>query len=1099
MPFASGWWTACKESQMANATLLRDEIDILYSMSNKLTQASTPAEWLEAVSDYARDIGAVSGVLFYLHTDASGEAETLEIAAQWSKGRRRRWPNGSQFPIDRTRSFMHHWLTSPDRPLVVTDLHTAEAIDPKTRDYFEQTGVRSLVTLPLHHSGQWVGLLIFSWREVTVFDERDLRIFTATIQQAAPVIASVRLSDQIRERARRAERLLQINTALSQATNEAQIVGAVALYADQHAPDLILLSYVIPDSDGRPAQVLNVAQWESDGGEDRPLRMGRPISIANFALSDRWTARPDEPMLVADSIADERVDPFARELLHLHGLRAVALLPLYSYGRWQGLLSLGWHEPHTFTDEEISIYQALLQTLPSVVASRRAYLDAQEARAERELLYRASRGINAARTYQEVVDALVQLEMSALSIALWAWEGFDFASARHLELLAQEHTSQLLPGTRLTLDELPAPRVLDPLQPMAVEDTRDPSQVDSVTAQTVERSGYRSFLAVPLCLEERTIGVLSFQSQQPRRYTEREKRMAAAIGELVTAAVERIRFREASERARSQAELLATVNAALSQARHEQAILDAVAQAVEPYGVALSMLAYSNATEDAPPTEVQTVALRVYGEGQDTRALPLATQSLTDSPLLELALARPHEPIFVEDVTRKGRSVGRGLAVFAQKLAWSALIAVPLKAGDLWHGMLVLVWDAPQTFAEDLRGLVHAIHPTLASVVTSRRAYLAQKEAHLEAAQRVLELETVAKISAAATSILDLERLLSTITELARASFTSYHLDIYLRNDEVNAFVRVSTDDGPPARIAANDPRAMVARAARIRQGVMVNDASIVPEGVLSPGMQGARSEMAVPMIAAKQIVGVLVVQSAEPERFSAGDIRVMSTLADLIAVAVENARLYRTAQELAALEERNRLARELHDSVSQALYGIALGARTAQKLLDRDPTKLAEPLDYVLSLAEAGLSEMRALIFELRPELLENDGLQAALAAQVTSMQARHQIEVDAELCDEPDVSIAMKEALYRIAREALHNTVKHARASRAKVRMDCLPDGIVLELADNGVGFDPSGAFPGHLGLKSMRERAQAVGASFTLESAPGEGTRIVVEVHV
>jgi signal transduction histidine kinase len=224
-----------------------------------------------------------------------------------------------------------------------------------------------------------------------------------------------------------------------------------------------------------------------------------------------------------------------------------------------------------------------------------------------------------------------------------------------------------------------------------------------------------------------------------------------------------------------------------------------------------------------------------------------------------------------------------------------------------------------------------------------------------------------------------------------------------------------------------------------------------------------------------------------------------MSTLADLIAVAVENARLYRTAQELAALEERNRLARELHDSVSQALYGIALGARTAQKLLERDPTKLAEPLDYVLSLAEAGLSEMRALIFELRPELLENDGLQAALAAQVTSMQARHQIEVDAELCDEPDVSIAMKEALYRIAREALHNTVKHARASRAKVRMDCLPDGIVLELADNGVGFDPSGAFPGHLGLKSMRERAQAVGASFTLESAPGEGTRIVVEVHV
>ena len=104
MPFASGWWTACKESQMANATLLRDEIDILYSMSNKLTQASTPAEWLEAVSDYARDIGAVSGVLFYLHTDASGEAETLEIAAQWSKRQAAPVVERHAVPIDRTRA-----------------------------------------------------------------------------------------------------------------------------------------------------------------------------------------------------------------------------------------------------------------------------------------------------------------------------------------------------------------------------------------------------------------------------------------------------------------------------------------------------------------------------------------------------------------------------------------------------------------------------------------------------------------------------------------------------------------------------------------------------------------------------------------------------------------------------------------------------------------------------------------------------------------------------------------------------------------------------------------------------------------------------------
>jgi signal transduction histidine kinase len=120
-------------------------------------------------------------------------------------------------------------------------------------------------------------------------------------------------------------------------------------------------------------------------------------------------------------------------------------------------------------------------------------------------------------------------------------------------------------------------------------------------------------------------------------------------------------------------------------------------------------------------------------------------------------------------------------------------------------------------------------------------------------------------------------------------------------------------------------------------------------------------------------------------------------------------------------LEERQRLARELHDSVSQALYGIALGARTARKRLDSDPSNLAEPLDYVLTLAEAGLTEMRALIFELRPDSIETEGLVAALGRQVAATRARYGVAVNAELADEPEVPVATKEALYRIAQEAM------------------------------------------------------------------------------
>ncbi|HLI05869.1 MAG TPA: sensor histidine kinase [Ktedonobacteraceae bacterium] len=206
---------------------------------------------------------------------------------------------------------------------------------------------------------------------------------------------------------------------------------------------------------------------------------------------------------------------------------------------------------------------------------------------------------------------------------------------------------------------------------------------------------------------------------------------------------------------------------------------------------------------------------------------------------------------------------------------------------------------------------------------------------------------------------------------------------------------------------------------------------------------------------------------------------------------------LYEQAQELAALQERQRLARELHDSVSQALYGIGLGAHTAREAIESDPEQAKESIDYVLSLAEAGLAEMRALIFELRPESLASEGLVAALARQVAVLRARYGLTVDAELGSEPDISLEMKQMLYRVAQEALHNIIKHARASEVVLRIAKREDEITLEVRDNGRGFNPAASYLGHLGLRSMLERVAKPGGTLSIESAPGQGTRIRVRV--
>jgi PAS domain S-box-containing protein len=191
---------------------------------------------------------------------------------------------------------------------------------------------------------------------------------------------------------------------------------------------------------------------------------------------------------------------------------------------------------------------------------------------------------------------------------------------------------------------------------------------------------------------------------------------------------------------------------------------------------------------------------------------------------------------------------------------------------------------------------------------------------------------------------------------------------------------------------------------------------------------------------------------------------------------------------------ERRRLAHELQDAVVQAFYGIVLGASAARSLLERAPGTAAEPIEYVLSLAQAGLAETRTLIFGLCPEALATEGLVAALATQTAPLSARHGIEVHTDLCDEPELPFAIKEALYRIAQEALHNAWKHAQASRVDVRLIDQAGTIVLEVCDNGPGCDSMGSFPGHL---ELRARTTQIGGTLQIASAPGRGTCVRAEI--
>lgn len=393
--------------------------------------------------------------------------------------------------------------------------------------------------------------------------------------------------------------------------------------------------------------------------------------------------------------------------------------------------------------------------------------------------------------------------------------------------------------------------------------------------------------------------------------------------------------------------------------------------------------------------------------------------------------------------------------------------------------------------------------------ISERVRYFRELERRVE--QRTQELTTLLDISLSVASTLELQPLLRTILDQLKTVVDYTGAAIIARQGDALALLDYrGPAHGDDIEVLERSPEFQeVLRNFLSEQEVrVVADVRGDEPGAaafrraaglyLETEFAFVRSWMGLPLIVKEQVIGMLNIVHAEPGYFTERHVALATAVAEQAAVALENSRLYEQGKDLAALEERQRLARELHDSVSQALYGITLGARTARALLDRDPARAAEPLDYALSLAEAALAEMRALIFELRPESLANEGLIVALEKLATAARARHHIDVHMTLIAEPPISLEAKQALYRIAQEALQNVVRHAHATEVSVsvyRKDS--DELVMDIRDNGIGFDPSESFPGHLGLNSMRERVMRLGGIFTLESVPDQGTHLAASI--
>lgn len=715
------------------------------------------------------------------------------------------------------------------------------------------------------------------------------------------------------------------------------------------------------------------------------------------------------------------------------------------------------------------------------------------------VLLKLAEVINAAVTYQDVLEAVAPILPDCQGLYLNLWENFDYDKANYLEIIAAASITEPLDrriGHRFFKSEFPFFENSRNERLVVVEDIHSDARIDVTSRTNYEDLQTRAFIRVPFHRSGCYIGSLFFKYMYSRQFTPYERDLVQGIADMGLAAVERIRLLQETSAAIEEMSQLYQVSKAINQAATMPEVLAAIKQLF------------------ADPMEV---AIFLWEQCDRRRATYLEVIISTDPNLpagMRLPMERVAGLVFSDEMLvanniHSPQWVDHPATAFSRWFGLHSFACTNLTHGQ---GIFAIASYEAYTFSPQDTRLMAAIADLTASALQRFRAQQAEAEAREERERLFIASQMMNMANS-------FEQILEAVSHIDFDD-GDYYLYIFENFDYRTAthIETVATGKNrfmaPGQRISMDElpylktyPRLGLSAYEDIPSHTELDE--ITKATLLS---QGTLSNLRFGLVWRNRILGAFGVDHAKVKHYSDREKRMMSALGELVSASVERIRLQREshvarqraeqlaeqAQQLATLKERTRLARELHDSVSQTLYGIGLGAQTAQRFIGDDLARVQEAVEYIATLAEAGQAEMRALIFELRPESLETEGLVIALAKQGASLQARHQIMVHMELGDEPMLPLTTKECLYRVLREALHNIIKHAHASEVILRLCEVGKTMTFEIIDNGIGFEVDQEFPGHLGLQSMRERMQQLGGQFVIQSVVGVGTHVTVTLQ-
>ena len=876
---------------------------------------------------------------------------------------------------------------------------------------------------------------------------------------------------------------LQILHGVDHAILSAQEEETTARAALKHirplVPHYLASSVVLIDEQEALAHLLVL-----DTDQDLDESQIRQVYTLDELSVDLETLRGGRAFQIDDLRSLTELTPLQLQMAAI-GIFSYLTVPLIYEFELIGMLNLASNAPAIFQTEHVEIAQEIADSLAVAIQQMRLRRADQQRRQEAEAMRDVMSALASAANINQALEViLVRLR----DLIPYDRAGIFFLDENQHYLLAEKSPFPKAAVLRLHPSQDPLVEELKKGRgPIVVSDI----QTDPRFETWPDMQPVRAWLGAPLLIGDDMVGFLSLGSLEPGTLDEADASTLQTFTSQVASILERAWQQEQSQRRSEELEVLSTISIAMDQTQGRENTLAALTQQVTRYLGA---------------SQGSFLAL-------DAASSSLVMMFSTDAVLQGMRHPSGDDPLW--QAIRSGQSMpvseaqallgGNPPAIYSALLSGAASAAlIPLKFIDETLGILCLCYEQRREFTpEDL--MLYQTTTQIAGTYLGRALELENLEKQV--AVRTQQLSTLYDINRIGAQPLSLDEILEQVLAITLDALRSKVGMIHLV-DASTGELHLNVQQGLPSacllrlenlELNENFWRNLFSASNPLLVEHLRDDARL-PFGSSLDCLKNTTAYMGTPISVKARPVGLFSILRETANDLSKDDLALFMAIADQIGFFIERERLMSQAEHAAVVDERQRLARELHDSVTQLLYSQVLFTSAGRKALQHGNLPLLEQhLGRISQGAQQALKEMRLLLYELRPSEYLQDGLVAALQRRLDAVENRTGMDVQFKVVGIlPSLDEAQEVTLYRIAEEALNNTLKHSQAHLVSVEIHASGQQVELVVDDDGCGFDPSQKIgAGGIGLSSMLERATAVGGSVEIQSSPGEGTQIIARI--